>query len=56
VIRAETKPAASAFVARLASKGRAIAAARLEEERRAAAQDPWRWRAARLLWPLMGVR
>ena len=54
MIRADAKPAAGAFVARLAAKARALAEARVEEEHRAAAQDPWRWRAAPLLWPLMG--
>jgi hypothetical protein len=52
VIRANTRPAAGAFAARLATKARALAEARIEDERRATAQDPWRWRAARLLWPL----
>ena len=53
MIRASISPAGPAFSARLAAKARALAEAHAEGARRT---DPWRWRAARLLWPLMGER
>ena len=56
MIRANTTPPADDFVARLAAKARTLAEARAEEARRAARRDPWRWRKARLLWPLLGER
>lgn len=40
------------FAARLAAKARLLAEARAESRWRAHRADPWRWRAARLLWPL----
>ena|GEM_PF-1234735 len=54
MITAETKPGAPAFPARLAAKARAIAQAQAEARVREARRDPWRWRKARLLWPLFG--
>lgn len=56
VIRAAVHPAAGSFAARLADKARALAEARMGDNRRAADHDPGRWRSPRLLWPLIGDR
>lgn len=53
MIEVSAAPPAAGFAARLGAKARTLAEARAEERLLAAAKDPWRWRAARLLWPLI---
>lgn len=52
MIAARSFTSAAAFVAALRSKAEALGAARGETILRARKRDPWRWRDARLLWPL----
>lgn len=40
------------LAASLAERARTLAAAHAESALRARRGDPWRWRKARLLWPL----
>ncbi len=52
MIGASSRTSAAAFIARLTGKAEALAAARGEMILRERQRDPWRWRNARLLWPL----
>ncbi|KLE34465.1 hypothetical protein [Aurantiacibacter luteus] len=42
------------LAARLAERARKLAVAHAENALRTRRADPWRWRKARLLWPLIG--
>lgn len=52
MIRARTALSARAFAGSLARKAARLARARAETSLLARREDPRRWRAARLLWPL----
>lgn len=52
MIAASARTSAGTFIARLTGKAGVIAAARAETILRERKRDPWRWRNARLLWPL----
>ncbi len=52
MITASARTSAAGFIARLTGRAETIAAARGETILRERQQDPWRWRNARLLWPL----
>lgn len=52
MIAASTRTSAASFVAQLKTKAATLAAARGEAILRERNGDPWRWRTARLLWPL----
>ena len=43
----------SALLARLSLRAKALAEASAENRLRTRAADPWRWRRAQLLWPLI---
>ncbi len=45
-------PAATGLARRLAAKAAGLAATAMENRLRDRRADPWRWRQARLLWPL----
>ena len=52
VISARIEHASDALAARLAQRAAGLGKAWAENRLRARAADPWRWRDARLLWPL----
>ena len=52
MIAASGRTSAAAFIAGLTAKAETLAAARGEMILRDRQRDPWRWRNARLLWPL----
>lgn len=52
MIEASAETSTAGFIARLRAKAETIAAARGEMILRERMRDPWRWRTARLLWPL----
>ncbi len=52
MIEASTRTGAASFIAVLRGKAETLAKARGETVLRERKRDPWRWREARLLWPL----
>ena len=52
MIRADPKRAFGALTASLSAKAEMAAKARALSRLRAGKRDPWRWRDAKLLWPL----
>lgn len=52
MIDARNRMSAATFVAGLRAKAETLGAARGETILRERKRDPWRWRDARLLWPL----
>lgn len=55
MITATPQPSWDTLSAQLADAAAALAQAQVEEEARAAADDPTRWRDAGLLWPDMNL-
>lgn len=52
MIAARSRNSAAAFIESMRSKAESLGAARGETILRESKRDPWRWRDARLLWPL----
>lgn len=56
MIKASSRTGAANFIAALRAKAETLAAAHGESILRERKRDPWRWREARLLWPLFTTK
>lgn len=56
MIEASARTGAANFIAVLRDKAETLARARGETILRERKRDPWRWREARLLWPLFSTK